>query len=370
MPRLRRLTTAATATVLAVAAAACSPTTAPATDPSGGPSARPSSSHTEIMSTTPSAGASASPSKTATGFPLTIDTPKLGPLPANYRHKVANGGTLQTFSYSTRNYAGDSAPLDKQAMVYLPPDYGANPTQRYNVVYLVHGITGNQHDWLGTVDKPSILVRVFDHLHSEAGVPPFIVVCPPVLPGEDMWQSTSRNFSKELTADLIPAVESHFRTYAQSTTPADLIAARNHRVMAGFSMGGAITWYALGQAPQYFTYYLPMSADGWFDGMIGSPRKSAHTAEILAQSVREAGLSPTEYFIFAAVGTDDLGYRTVMDMDGLIREMGTLSEQFILSDDGFAHGNLQFYVVDGAQHFYQDAYEYLYNGLRSFFFLP
>ena len=51
--------------------------------------------------------------------------------------------------------------------------------------------------------------------------------------------STTRRvaFQKELAEDLIPAVETAYKTYAETVDPAGLKASRLHRGFGGFSMG-------------------------------------------------------------------------------------------------------------------------------------
>lgn len=51
-------------------------------------------------------------------------------------------GTIQEISYTTKAYYGDESEITKTAFVYLPKDY--DETKQYNVLYLMHGIGGNE----------------------------------------------------------------------------------------------------------------------------------------------------------------------------------------------------------------------------------
>ena len=54
-------------------------------------------------------------------------------------------GTIQEISYPTKDYYGDGSELTKPAYVYLPKDY--DETKQYNVLYLMHGVGGNEREW-------------------------------------------------------------------------------------------------------------------------------------------------------------------------------------------------------------------------------
>src|SRR5207302_10292111 len=69
--------------------------------------------------------------------------------------------------------------VEKHYVVYLPPSYATAPTKRYPVVYYLHGLTGNESDW---VSLASIDV-VADSLTAGGGAE-MILVMPD---GDDGW---------------------------------------------------------------------------------------------------------------------------------------------------------------------------------------
>jgi enterochelin esterase-like enzyme len=122
----------------------------------------------------------------------------------------------------------------RRARIYLPTGYSAD--RKYPVLYLLHGIGGNQDEWRGYVRADTIL----DNLIADGKAVPMIVVMPNgrALP-DDRSPPQERIFTPENAAGfakferdlldfLIPAVEAKYSVYAD----------REHRAIAGLSMGG------------------------------------------------------------------------------------------------------------------------------------
>ncbi len=156
----------------------------------------------------------------------------------------ANCGTIQEISYTTKAYYGDESEIVKTAFVYLPKDY--DETKEYNVLYLMHGIGGNEKEW-GMYNSSSKVKAMMDQLTAREAIDPFIVVA---VNGRSSADFANTNadinsfyvFGKELRNDLIPYIDANFATYAEYREEGyDLTAARDHRAMAGLSMGGMQT---------------------------------------------------------------------------------------------------------------------------------
>jgi len=117
------------------------------------------------------------------------------------------------------------------------PSNPTRPDRRYPVLYLLHGIGGNEHEWTGYV-KADVIV---DRLIAAGQAVPMIVVMPngralpDDSPGEDPFVAEKAagfaKFERELLDDLIPAVQAK---YAVDTD-------REQRGLAGLSMGGGQT---------------------------------------------------------------------------------------------------------------------------------
>ena len=105
---------------------------------------------------------------------------------------------------------------------YLPPQYQHGG--EYPVLYLQHGLTENENEWLSMGKANYIL----DNLLSENRCVPFIVVmCDGMerLPGEGYWNFTS--FEQMLLKECIPFIEGRYRALTD----------KKHRALAGLSMG-------------------------------------------------------------------------------------------------------------------------------------
>lgn len=156
-------------------------------------------------------------------------------IPETYRTKVENGGTIEHITYTSKKYYGDKSANEKKANVYLPAGYDKRDTsKKYKVLYLMHGIGGDENEW-GMKDEQSLVKKIMDNLTVKGDIEPFIIVTPNGRSGSDPDPNKSYlafyQFGQELRNDLIPYIDSHYSTYAD----------RDHRAMAGLSMGGMQT---------------------------------------------------------------------------------------------------------------------------------
>jgi dipeptidyl aminopeptidase/acylaminoacyl peptidase len=114
---------------------------------------------------------------------------------------------------------------DVSYMVYLPPDYEQQPTQRYPVLYDLHASGGTPKR-----DGAEIARRFGAAIRAKT-IPPMIIVFPNGLRGNTMYSdSKDGQYPVEtvIIKDLIPHIDSTYRT----------IASREGRALDGFSMGG------------------------------------------------------------------------------------------------------------------------------------
>jgi len=149
--------------------------------------------------------------------------------PADYRALPAQGlrGRLEPFEYGSAVTG-----TRRKAQVYLPPGY--SPGTKYPVLYLLHGIAGNEHEWTGYVKAHAIV----DKLIAAGKAVPMIVVMPNgrALPDDSPGLSPFApekaagfaRFERDLLDHLMPAVQAAYATHTD----------RQHRGLAGLSMGG------------------------------------------------------------------------------------------------------------------------------------
>jgi enterochelin esterase-like enzyme len=136
----------------------------------------------------------------------------------------------------------------RHALVYLPPDYETQARKRYPVLYLQHGGGEDETGWIrqGRANfildnliakgeaKPMIIVMAHGYARR-AGAPAPNISGPTLgsAQGAQARNEMANTFEDDVTQALIPYVDKNFRTLAD----------RDHRAMAGLSMGGFQTFH-------------------------------------------------------------------------------------------------------------------------------
>lgn len=281
---------------------------------------------------------------------------ELAQIPENYFEASEYPGTLVELEYDTyesMTYEEQKQVLHKRAIVYLP--YGYSEEEKYNVFYLMHGGWSDETTYLGTPDRPAAFKNVLDNGMADGAIQHMIVVCPtynntsPEDSGDySLVIRLTENYHRELVNDLIPAVEGTYSTYAEDTTVEGLRASRDHRAFAGFSMGSVATWRTFQYCLDYFRYFMPSSGNLTSDG------------EYMASMVTDSGHTWSDFFIFAASGTDDFAYSSFKYQ---IVAMAAVEDGTFRYADNEKDGNLYFLEQEGGTHSGEYAIEYFYNGL-------
>lgn len=281
-------------------------------------------------------------------------------VPVGYNLEAEHKGDVVRIDYKTRDYAeGTGTVRTNTAYVYLPYGYDGNAERRYNVFYFVHGHYGTAASFFQ--DENGLLRNLLDHMVENGDMSPTIVVSPSYNYGNPTTNYADADpyceaLPQELVNDLMPVVESRYRTYSQSTDAAGLEASREHRAIGGFSMGAVTTWYALEHTLDYFKYFMPVSADCWSLGRFAGMNRPRETAEYLAGIVRNSSYAGNGFYIWAASGTSDSAYGETLVQ---IQAMAQLKDVFPVT-------NLTFHEKDGARHEFRPIAEYLYNALPFF----
>ena len=129
-------------------------------------------------------------------------------------------------------YVSKTVGTKRRALVYTPPSYTKG--KKYPVLYLLHGIGGDEKEWLRG-GQPQVIL---DNLFAENKVKPMIVVMPNGRAMKDdraigniMAQDKVEAFAafeKDLLNDLIPFIEKRY----------PVLTDKENRAIAGLSMGG------------------------------------------------------------------------------------------------------------------------------------
>lgn len=127
-------------------------------------------------------------------------------------------------------YQSESVGKTRKANVYLPASYDGK--KKFSVLYLMHGIGGDEWEWMNDGGVPNIIM---DNLYADGKVADMIIVMPNGRAQENdsrdagmMSFAAFGNFDKDLFGSLIPYIEKNFSVYTD----------KDHRAIAGLSMGG------------------------------------------------------------------------------------------------------------------------------------
>lgn len=118
---------------------------------------------------------------------------ELGTVPKRYYKKATKQGTLETFTYDTKNYVGNEKAIKSKATVYLPYGYNQNDDEtRYNILYLQHGAYGNERTWM--YEYGNEFKNMIDNMIEDKRIPPLIIVMPFLPSGNDWYHDTTPIF--------------------------------------------------------------------------------------------------------------------------------------------------------------------------------
>lgn len=141
-----------------------------------------------------------------------------GAKPATVEHIHVHGASLEG------NLEGDA--VDRDVLVFLPPGYSTG-SQRYPVVYALHGYSIGAEQWTHEIHVPQTIEGAFAQ-----GAHEMIVVLPDSKTAHNgsMYSSsvTTGDFERFIAQDVVSYIDSHYRTIPERTS----------RGLVGHSMGG------------------------------------------------------------------------------------------------------------------------------------
>ena len=206
------------------------------------------------------------------------------PLPPSgydsYKPNIPHGRVTTVTYYST------TVGVERQTLIYTPPDYSQD--KKYNVLYLLHGIGGDEREWYN-YGKPH---NILDNLYAEQKLEPMIVVLPngramvnddPVGNIYDPEKIKAfETFEWDLLNDLIPFIDLHY----------PVLTGRENRAIAGLSMGG-------GQALNFGLAHLDTFA--WVGAFSPAPNTKAPATLV----PNPAAVRDSIFQLWISCGTND-----------------------------------------------------------------
>lgn len=160
----------------------------------------------------------------------------------------------------TVEYHSKTVGTKRKALVYTPP--GFTKKEKYPVLYLLHGIGGDEYEWLRN-GQPQIIL---DNLYAQGKLEPMVVVLPNGRAMKDdravgnVFDSVKvqafATFERDLLDDLLPFIEREYPVYED----------RKRRAIAGLSMGGGQSLnFGLGNLDKF----------AWVGGFSSAPNTKA-----------------------------------------------------------------------------------------------
>lgn len=218
-------------------------------------------------------------------------------------------------------YDSPTLGMKRRMSVYTPAGYESG-SQRYPVLYLLHGMGGDEEAWL----TQGRTAQILDNLIAEGTIEPMIVVMPngnasqEAAPGETHFglvpptvalPHTMDGAFEESFPDIVTYIDKTYRTKADKA----------HRAIAGLSMGGFHSLHTSKQYPDMFDYV------GLFSAAV-NPR--AEGSEIYKDREdklkRQFADAPRLYWI--AIGKDDFLYNENVDFRKTLDGLGITYEYY------------------------------------------
>ncbi len=173
--------------------------------------------------------------------------------------------------------------------VIVPVNYKTEKARRYAVIYLLHGLTGHFDNW---TDRTK--------LADYAAKYNYLIVTPE---GNNGWYSDSGSvpndkYESYIVQELIPEIDKNYRTNTD----------RNHRAVAGLSMGGYGSIKFGLKYPEKFA-------------LVGSFSGALMAASLTEKMVASTGWKALTDSITTVYGAEDSPTRAANDVFRLIREM-------------------------------------------------
>ncbi len=238
-------------------------------------------------------------------------------------------------------YDSPTIGAQRKMMVYTPAGYEKNTKARYPVLYLLHGGGGDEEAW----SSMGRATQIMDNLIAQGKAVPMIVVMPNGnanqrcatindIPGEPSSilnnDMQSDMYVTSLIKDIIPYIDSHYRT----------IAKKDGRAISGLSMGGGHTIRTNYLFPGYFSYICPQSTGAHPHNQ----KNSAYAFDENTLSNYLEGIKKAGYKLFwLGCGDADPWFSEAQEFDRLLTQHG-MPHTFYVTGGGHEWKNWRHYL--------------------------
>ncbi len=220
-------------------------------------------------------------------------------------------------------------------LVYTPPGY-SSITERLPVLYLISGTTDTEETWF----KVGCANFILDNLIAMGKAKPMIVAMPygnmmtgTPAPNSPEAADMYKRFSMELIQEIIPFVESQYRTQAD----------REHRAIAGFSRGGGQSLYTAMRHRDLFAWI------GSYSAYLTPEVVQSHLADFIKNpSTTNAEVK----LLWLGVGKTDFLFEPAQKFDAFLTEKG-IAHQSLITEGGHTWMNARHYLAETLQLYFQ-----------------
>lgn len=254
----------------------------------------------------------------------------------NYCANDVPHGTVQKVWYPSPTLGM----AQRRMTVYLPAGYTDEKAKAYPVLYLLHGAGGDENAWteLGRA------AQILDNLIAQGRCQPMIVVMPngngaqQAVPGEYANSMYKPKFINErcmegsieaaFVKDVVSFIDGHYNTLTD----------KDHRAIAGLSMGGFHSLYISLNNPDTFGYI------GLFSAAVNRQGKGENAwiyEDVDKKLKRQFATPPRLYFV--AIGTADFLYQDNVDFRRKLDRVKA-NYQYWETDDGHVWKNWRIYL--------------------------
>ena len=249
-------------------------------------------------------------------------------------------------SVTRRWYDSPGLGMDRRITIYTPPGYEIS-TEKYPVLYLLHGAGGDEEAWISL----GRTAQIMDNLIALGKAKPMIVVMPngnviqDAAPGEGSMGYYKPQFMVPKTMDgtyeanfmdIVKFVESNYRVKANKA----------NRAIAGLSMGGFHTMHISRYYPNTFDYV------GLYSAAI-MPREDA-TAKVYSdiEGTLRTQMNNGFKLYWIAIGKTDFLYGANTAYRKMLDDMG-MKYEYVESEGGHTWKNWRVYLSEFAPRLFQ-----------------
>jgi enterochelin esterase family protein len=250
-----------------------------------------------------------------------------GELTANYYEATQRGNLSQVW------YDSPTIGTTRRMFVYTPFGYETS-TEKYPVLYLLHGAGGDEDAW-STMGRTC---QIMDNLIQKKLAKPMLVVMPNgnpgqqaartlLLPEKQLDRSDPKSadiYVHSIVKDIVPFIEKNYRAIAKPDS----------RALAGLSMGAGHTVRCTNLYPGFFSYICPLS-----NGIRVPDDKAKADYDTQFKALKKAGYK----LYFLACGDSDRLIESAKVLDATLTRNG-LKHTFFVNGGGHTWSNWRIYL--------------------------